>query len=288
MKKLLSALLCALVLLLFPLGTPIYAEQGENSAARAREIVDGVINSSVAASRKESIEAWIAEDLCASVGKGGEWYAIALAQQGGYDLSAPASSVTHFCFSERPSSESKPNEGLVMLMTAMADYLEKEEDVRKAAKAEYDTAKKNFVGASKDDARILAYDLNTTVREYEETIGGSLVQTDAFYADTFRILCDFGRSHINDRNIRGSTFSMIGARSTAGIFIMGCTTITGVHIHGLTKMIADVLQNISFTIQLHPFHIHRFAVRAFRERYDRWWPLHFSHSAREAASYPRG
>ncbi|MBE6967587.1 MAG: hypothetical protein E7444_04005 [Ruminococcaceae bacterium] len=94
-------------------------------------------------------------------------------QDGGYDLSAPASSVTHFCFSERPSSESKPNEGLVMLMTAMADYQEKEEDVRKAAKAEYDTAKKNFVGASKDDARMLAYDLNTTVREYEETLSGT-------------------------------------------------------------------------------------------------------------------
>lgn len=87
MKKLLSALLCALVLLLFSLGTPIYAEQEENSAARAREIVDGVINSSVAASRKESIEAWIAEDLCASVGKGGEWYIFTLAQLGGYELS---------------------------------------------------------------------------------------------------------------------------------------------------------------------------------------------------------
>ena len=32
-------------------------------------------------------------------------------QNGGYDLSVPASSVTHFCFSERPSSESQPSEG---------------------------------------------------------------------------------------------------------------------------------------------------------------------------------
>ena len=94
-------------------------------------------------------------------------------QNGGYDLSAPASSVTHFCFSERPSSESKPNEGLVMLMTAMADYQEKEADVQKAAKSEYDTAKKNFVGATNDDARMLAYDLDQAVREYEETLSGT-------------------------------------------------------------------------------------------------------------------
>ena len=58
-------------------------------------------------------------------------------------------------------------------MTAMAGYLEKEEDVQKAAKAEYDTARQNFVGASHDDARMLAYDLNTAVREYEETLSGA-------------------------------------------------------------------------------------------------------------------
>ena len=94
-------------------------------------------------------------------------------QNGGYDLSVPASSVTHFCFSERPSSENQPSEGLLLLMTAMADYLEKEEDVRKAAKAEYDTAKQHFVGASHEDARMLAYDLNAAVREYEETLSGA-------------------------------------------------------------------------------------------------------------------
>ena len=94
-------------------------------------------------------------------------------QDGGYDLSVPASSVTQFCFSERSSSESKPSEGLLLLMTAMADYLEKDEDVRKAAKTEYDAAKKNFVGASTDDARMLAYELKEAVREYEQIIGGT-------------------------------------------------------------------------------------------------------------------
>ena len=93
-------------------------------------------------------------------------------QNGNYDLSVPASSVTHFRFSENVSG-SQPSNGLLQLMTAMADYQEKEADVQKAAKAEYDTAKKNFVGASNDDARMLAYDLNQTVREYEETLSGT-------------------------------------------------------------------------------------------------------------------
>ncbi|MBO5323994.1 MAG: PQQ-binding-like beta-propeller repeat protein [Oscillospiraceae bacterium] len=93
-------------------------------------------------------------------------------QNGGYDLSVPAASVTHFCFSERSSSESKPSDGLLMLMTAMADYLEKEDDVRKAAKTAYDTAKKQFVGCSNDDAKMLASDLNTAIRDYEESLSG--------------------------------------------------------------------------------------------------------------------
>lgn len=94
-------------------------------------------------------------------------------QNGGYDLSVPASSVTHFCFSERSSSESKPNEGLLLLMTAMADYLEKQEDVRKAAKTEYDTAKQHFVGASHEDAKMLASDLNKAIQNYESALAGT-------------------------------------------------------------------------------------------------------------------
>ena len=93
-------------------------------------------------------------------------------QNGNYDLSVPASSVTHFRFSENVGG-SQPSSGLLQLMTAMADYQEKEADVQKAAKSEYDTAKKNFVGAGNDDARMLAYDLNQAVREYEETLSGT-------------------------------------------------------------------------------------------------------------------
>jgi len=94
-------------------------------------------------------------------------------QNGGYDLSVPASSVTHFCFSERSSSESQPSEGLLQLMTVMADYLEKQEDVRKAAKTEYDTAKQHFVGASHEDAKMLASDLNKAIQNYEAALAGT-------------------------------------------------------------------------------------------------------------------
>ena len=94
-------------------------------------------------------------------------------QNGGYDLTTPASSVTHYCFSERASSESKPSDGMKLLMTAMADYLEKDADVRKAAKTAYDTAYTSFVGISSDDARTLAYELNKAVSDYESTLSGT-------------------------------------------------------------------------------------------------------------------
>ena len=93
-------------------------------------------------------------------------------QNGNYDLSVPASSVTHFRFSENISG-SQPSEGLLQLMTAMADYREKEADVQKSAKDAYDTAQKHFVGAGNDDARMLAYELNRAMREYEDALNGT-------------------------------------------------------------------------------------------------------------------
>ena len=109
-------------------------------------------------------------------------------QNGGYDLSVPASSVTHFCFSERSSSESKPNEGLLLLMTVMADYLEKAEDVRKAGETAYETAKQHFVGCSRDDAKMLAYDLNTAVQNYEAALSGT--QYAVSFTDGSRVYSD--------------------------------------------------------------------------------------------------
>lgn len=94
-------------------------------------------------------------------------------QNGGYDLTAPASSVTHYCFSERPSSESKPSEGMKLLMTAMAEYLTKDTDVQQAAKAAYNEAYTSFVGIISEDARTLATELNKAVSDYENTLTGT-------------------------------------------------------------------------------------------------------------------
>lgn len=94
-------------------------------------------------------------------------------QNGGYDLTTPASSVTHYCFSERPSSQSKPNEGMKLLMTAMAEYLTKDTDVQQAAKAAYNEAYTSFVGIISEDARTLATELNKAVSDYENTLTGT-------------------------------------------------------------------------------------------------------------------
>lgn len=93
-------------------------------------------------------------------------------QNGGYDLSVSAASVTHFRFSENPDG-SQPSEGLLMLMSAMADYQEKEADVQNAAKAEYTEAKKQFIGCSSDNAKLLAKDLNDAMRNYEAVLNGT-------------------------------------------------------------------------------------------------------------------
>lgn len=94
-------------------------------------------------------------------------------QNGSYDLTKPASSVTHFCFSERSSSENKPSEGMKLLMTAMAEYQIRESDVQKAAKTAYSSACASFSGISNDDARTLAYELNKAMSDYENTLSGT-------------------------------------------------------------------------------------------------------------------
>ena len=99
-------------------------------------------------------------------------------QNGGFDLNAPASSITHFRISE--DADSTPSMGLMMLMTTMADYAAKPADVRSAAKAEYDTAYEQFVGLDSGSASFLAEELNDAVREYEQSLTG------AHYAVQFR------------------------------------------------------------------------------------------------------
>lgn len=93
-------------------------------------------------------------------------------QNGGYDLSAAASGITHYRFSE-DNSNSQPSDGLKKLMTAMADYREKDADVRNAAKEAYQAAYSAFVGATSDNARTLAAELNQAVSDYENALKGT-------------------------------------------------------------------------------------------------------------------
>ena len=92
-------------------------------------------------------------------------------QLGSFDLNVPAAQVTHYRFSEDP--DPKPSEGLLELMTAMADYSVKSADIRAAAKAEYDTTYAQFVGLDSASASVLAAELNNAVRAYEDSLRGS-------------------------------------------------------------------------------------------------------------------
>ena len=92
-------------------------------------------------------------------------------QTGSYDLTIPASGVTHYRFSENISG-SQPSGGLMLLMTAMADYREKDDDVQNAAKDAYKRAYNAFVGITSDNAKLYAQELNDAIREYEQTLQG--------------------------------------------------------------------------------------------------------------------
>lgn len=93
-------------------------------------------------------------------------------QTGSYDLTIPASSVTHYRFSEN-SDSSQPSEGLMLLMAAMAEYSSKDADVRNAAKAAYQKAYSSFVGINSANAELYAQELNQAVRDYEKTQSGT-------------------------------------------------------------------------------------------------------------------
>lgn len=112
-------------------------------------------------------------------------------ENGSYDLSASASSVKYFRFSER--TDSKPGKGLQKLMMAMADYLEKDSDVKQAAKDAYDTAKAQFAGISDASAKTLAENLNTAISDYEKSLTGTK------YAVTF----SDGSNQYSEANYQG-------------------------------------------------------------------------------------
>lgn len=90
--------------------------------------------------------------------------------KGSFDLNAPASEVKYYRFSE--DTNSQPSEGLQKLMSAMADYRQKDADVKAAAKEAYDVAYDQFVGIDSASAALLAENLNEAVRVYEENQAG--------------------------------------------------------------------------------------------------------------------
>ena len=93
-------------------------------------------------------------------------------QTGSYDLTKLASRVTHFWFSENPSSGSAPTANRMALMTQMAEYQLKDADVQKAAKQAYDNAKAVFVDVDDDSALTLAITLEKAMKEYEDVQSG--------------------------------------------------------------------------------------------------------------------
>ena len=124
------------------------------------------------------------------------------AQDGDYALDKPAADVTFYRFSEQTNSQ--PSAGLQALMTAMADYQTKSADVRSAVSAHYETACRQFVGLSSESARVLAENLNSAIRAYEESQNGehfavTFKDTDGTYTDT-QIIAEngFGKTWTDD------------------------------------------------------------------------------------------
>lgn len=120
-------------------------------------------------------------------------------QTGGYDLAQAASNVTHFRFSEETSSA--PSEGLLLLMTAMAAYLDKTPDTQAAAREAYRQACDGFVGIDSDSARTLAAQLNAAMDDYESSLSGTL------YSLSFRD----GSKLYSEKNYPGVSISVENA-----------------------------------------------------------------------------
>ena len=92
-------------------------------------------------------------------------------ENGSYDLGQAASASRFFRFCE--DENCAPSAGLQQLMTAMADYQKKAEDVQAAAKSAYDTAFNQFVGLDSESASVLAQNLNKAMNDYESAQNGT-------------------------------------------------------------------------------------------------------------------
>ena len=90
-------------------------------------------------------------------------------ENGGYDLDARASSVRYFCFYE---GEQFMTPARLSLIGVMADYLEKPQDVQKAAKSAYDAACADFAATDETQLQALADALTGAIAAYEQAQGG--------------------------------------------------------------------------------------------------------------------
>ena len=92
-------------------------------------------------------------------------------EDGSFDLSKEATEIQYyrFCENEQPT----PSVGLQQLMTAMAVYKNKDDDVKAAAKEAYENAYNQFVGLDSDSAAVLAEALNDAMSQYENTLSGT-------------------------------------------------------------------------------------------------------------------
>ncbi|MDO4489060.1 MAG: PQQ-binding-like beta-propeller repeat protein [Eubacteriales bacterium] len=89
---------------------------------------------------------------------------------GGYDLNAPADSITAICF----NVTGVYSESAIALIVRMADYLEMDNNIQKyqAAADAYTAALKGIRKANATEAETLLNNLNSAISDYEAILGG--------------------------------------------------------------------------------------------------------------------
>ena len=90
-------------------------------------------------------------------------------ENGGYSMDRPASEINFFCFSEKEGFLTQSRQALVK---AMADYMDEEQDVQAAAKAEYDAAVSGYAAADDEAAAQLAADISAAIESYKAELNG--------------------------------------------------------------------------------------------------------------------
>ncbi len=109
MKRILALL--AALLLAFPLAAGAEAIQAE-------DVRSGILNFKAAQSGAENVSDWVASQLPAAMGQGGEWYAIVLSQRGEFDLSACRAALLDYVGQTKVrSATTRQKLGLTLLAT---------------------------------------------------------------------------------------------------------------------------------------------------------------------------